>query len=480
MESLVIQKFPFGRDTRRSVLTSQPGTLVTANNVLVNEGGELEGRKSFVQFANVSILDGNGDAGTFGLEATEVGLVVFGSSLPHGSAKGQSQPKLASDMPTGIKYVWVQHPSLFRLTTVNYSRTLHRMTGVRKSESYKGKPVLIGQFTTTKFSVTTLYYFLYSEWTLISGDGTALPYYQATLVQQSQNGMVFDKEDNSDQWVELAREVALLSDQGFNTAISSTLTRRGELFSPPGVGIGIDVSETSTTGLVGFFNKGLNGPTAQPTAAYTAFQVTALPTSPVLVVVSAPSASDGSGSFTLATLTGASEVGATTVICATNIANEINAFTNVTGYSAYATGSNVVVWAPAIWGSVTFNVTVIGGASFTTAAVVQAGTLTILTDVTSVTGVGDGSTLLVTSDMVNLYALGGTPSYIYAWEAVHNPNQIAIGSASNSATNFSGNLIPVNVFGLSSITGTFRCKVTDGGAVIAYSPIISVTLSNGL
>ena len=71
MASKKFDTFPYGLDTRRSVLTSQPGTLAVLNNCHVNQGAEIEKRKAFVPLALLP--------GTFGLEAVANSLVVFGS-----------------------------------------------------------------------------------------------------------------------------------------------------------------------------------------------------------------------------------------------------------------------------------------------------------------------------------------------------------------------------------------------------------------
>lgn len=48
MPYTVIENFRFGLDTRRSILTSQVGTLLTLQDAHVNQGGECEKRKAFV------------------------------------------------------------------------------------------------------------------------------------------------------------------------------------------------------------------------------------------------------------------------------------------------------------------------------------------------------------------------------------------------------------------------------------------------
>lgn len=81
MSEFLVKSFKYGLDTRREQLTSQPGTLVQCQDCHINPGGEIEKRKQFGLDQTLAILDSNADAGTFGLEATSVGLVVFGSAI---------------------------------------------------------------------------------------------------------------------------------------------------------------------------------------------------------------------------------------------------------------------------------------------------------------------------------------------------------------------------------------------------------------
>lgn len=75
--SFPIETFKFGLDTRRDVLTSQAGTLVTALNVFVNQGGELEKRKAFTTFADLDISDSNGHSALAGVQSTEDGIIAY-------------------------------------------------------------------------------------------------------------------------------------------------------------------------------------------------------------------------------------------------------------------------------------------------------------------------------------------------------------------------------------------------------------------
>lgn len=79
---LVIEDFKGGEDTRRFTLSSPAGALRLARNVHVTPGGELEKRKAFTQIVESAYDDRvlrTLQSGTFGLQKTSSGLVVFGS-----------------------------------------------------------------------------------------------------------------------------------------------------------------------------------------------------------------------------------------------------------------------------------------------------------------------------------------------------------------------------------------------------------------
>lgn len=71
MAYLALNNFKAGLDTRRSELSSLPGTLLELNNAHVNQGGECEKRKAFVKSAL--------NPGTFGMLPTETEILIFGS-----------------------------------------------------------------------------------------------------------------------------------------------------------------------------------------------------------------------------------------------------------------------------------------------------------------------------------------------------------------------------------------------------------------
>jgi len=96
MASKKFDTFPYGLDTRRSVLTSQPGTLAVLNNCHVNQGAEIEKKKAFVPLALLP--------GTFGLEAVANSLVVFGSLYLSGPSFLRSRVNIGGVMYAQITF----------------------------------------------------------------------------------------------------------------------------------------------------------------------------------------------------------------------------------------------------------------------------------------------------------------------------------------------------------------------------------------
>lgn len=125
MPYIVVDNFSGGLDKRRHVLNSKPGTLAVLKNAHVTRGGEIEKRKAFVQAAQLPYQVGVIE--TFGLEATQDGVFVFGS-LP------------SPTMPAGVFYQRLQHPfdPFFNMTAVTWSTV------------YGGKTFVIAEFSDNK------------------------------------------------------------------------------------------------------------------------------------------------------------------------------------------------------------------------------------------------------------------------------------------------------------------------------------------
>lgn len=89
MPYIVIEGFKDGLDKRRLEQATQPGALTTLKNAHINRGEEIEKRKAFVEKYTLP-------AGTFGLQALNEDLYVFGSNIDPG-------------VPAGVSYQQLEH-----------------------------------------------------------------------------------------------------------------------------------------------------------------------------------------------------------------------------------------------------------------------------------------------------------------------------------------------------------------------------------
>ena len=118
MSTFKLQNFKYGLDSRRSELTSVPGTLEVLQNAHVNQGAELEKRKAFISLGIIS-------NDCFGLEVILTGLVTFGSDVPGGQT-----------LPAGLSYIQCAHPS----------DSTKSMTAILCSCNFGGQAFCIAQF----------------------------------------------------------------------------------------------------------------------------------------------------------------------------------------------------------------------------------------------------------------------------------------------------------------------------------------------
>lgn len=112
---ILLEDFKGGLDTRRSALTSKPGTLQICTNAHITRGGEIEKRKAFATYAALP-------PGTFGLQSAASTLNVFGSNI-------------APAMPTGVSYQRLQHKN-----------GVTAMTSLLSSANFNGKIYAIAGF----------------------------------------------------------------------------------------------------------------------------------------------------------------------------------------------------------------------------------------------------------------------------------------------------------------------------------------------
>src|SRR5438046_120572 len=94
MAKLVLENFKYGLDARRSELTSVLGTLQTLKNAHINQGGEIEQRKSFVGI-DITPTALSMVSATFGIEALATTIVIFG---------GDENMDVAHWPPSGFTY----------------------------------------------------------------------------------------------------------------------------------------------------------------------------------------------------------------------------------------------------------------------------------------------------------------------------------------------------------------------------------------
>lgn len=225
-----IQNFKYGLDTRKSELTSLPGTLVTLDNAHINQGGEVEKRKAFVRTAMTTNCRG--------LESTSAGLITFGSDADPGG------------WPRGAvtAYQRLQHPAV-QVFGASYDATKHAMTSVVWSRSYKGLAFVCAKFA----------------------DGFSFLYYNGTAIPASYSGLSlsgfstqdarnkYQREDLTNQlnaitgWVAVSLG-AVASQRLIGNDLTSVWTTLVD--SPASVTYTYVFTETSATGEHGYYSYG--------------------------------------------------------------------------------------------------------------------------------------------------------------------------------------------------------------------------------
>lgn len=455
MAEFTISSFKFGLDTRKDVLTSQPGTLVTCENAHVNPGGEIEKRKAFVSFATVSVLDSNGATGTFGLEVTDAGLVVFGSALNFGASVTQGQPTLASAL-TNVTYQQLKHPTLTNNSGETYNATYHRLTSIIQSCNFNGKAFAIAKFS----------------------DNNRFLFYDGAIVQQSTNGIVVAGETLlSDLSEDLVRQLLAIGWNGTANVNESAASESGSTLteSPPSDYFTPVPSDTSTLGQVGHRVLLLDGAATAGVRALASFQITGNGD----FLVEAPNQSTATTPTTI--LTGHLITAAgTSVLTATKIAAAINDLTSVHGYSAtnLAAGvpsDNVHVYAPLNYDiAVAFVLTVTGSSGGTAGAATNSPNMiaNILPNPLSIdkTAFPSGSTTEL-SGQATATPSGGTGPYTYLWSEA-TPGSAPgfkplVGSTTPTCTFKADVIVDGN-----PVQGNFKCVVTDSLSATATAYVV--------
>lgn len=121
MPYILVEDFRAGLDTRRTEITSIPGSARTLTNCHISRGGEIEKRKAFVTYATLP-------AGTHGLATAGGQIFVFGSA---------ATPDMSA-VPENINYIRFQPPSAVSSTT---------MTEVLGVDFFNGEPYVASQFS---------------------------------------------------------------------------------------------------------------------------------------------------------------------------------------------------------------------------------------------------------------------------------------------------------------------------------------------
>ena len=103
MPYILIEDFKGGIDTRRTVITSVPGTAVNLKNCHVTRGGEIEKRRAFTKL--VDLPEGK----TFGLTAVGGRVYVFGSEPPTTSGTTSLPAASTPAQPLWLQYLQMEH-----------------------------------------------------------------------------------------------------------------------------------------------------------------------------------------------------------------------------------------------------------------------------------------------------------------------------------------------------------------------------------
>jgi hypothetical protein len=162
-----ISNFRFGLDSRRSELSSAPGSLIEALNGQITQGGTFQKRKAFVASTMPS--------GCYGAQPTSNGVYTFGSTATK------------ANLPAPYVYQQITHPATDFYATIN---------GVVCSTQYDDKPFIVASFTT----------------------GPNLAYYNGALVTDFTDGYVAA-------WMSTNQDVATNLVSAVNNSLQYTATQ---------------------------------------------------------------------------------------------------------------------------------------------------------------------------------------------------------------------------------------------------------------
>lgn len=305
---LTISNWRYGLDARRSELTSNPGTLMRGIDCHINQGGEIEKRKSFVK----TLITATPIGPLFGALSTPSGIMVFGSA---------PQPP---GLPVNVVYRQLVAPIL-------PGPTLPIMTGLVSATLFAGVDFVVAMFSLGGFGTDTIVFY----------NGKIVTDFKAGEVT------VYDYQPFNQG---IAADLVGLID---NTA-NYTATQNGNVVSvmgTNGANFSLTLAKTSTLGtLIGSQqNIGVPGTSATvPIATFTVYASAPGTGVTIAGVTSVKVFDTHTGILDTITLT-AGTVGAVAPASsmASAVAANINANSGVTGFSALANGGQVTINAPA-------------------------------------------------------------------------------------------------------------------------------------
>lgn len=214
MADIKIKDFRKGLDTRRSVLETELGALIELENAHINQGGEIEKRKKFLQ---VAMPDG-----TFGAQSNGTSIVTFGSDDPAGSI---TAALAALPAEFSVTYKRLQHPAVVDgLQT--YDAAYHDLEEIVHSTVFGNNTIAIARFSDDQV-------FVYQNTTVMRDffAGQILSYLASNNIALTQN------------------IVTLINEQGDYAATQLTFAVTGAT-CPGGGGNVATLTVASTTGLV--------------------------------------------------------------------------------------------------------------------------------------------------------------------------------------------------------------------------------------
>ena len=309
MASFEIQNFRPGLDTRRYELTSVPGSLETLVNAHINQGGEIENRKTIASIPSTQF------AATFGAQETATGIYVFGTAT-------------VGPLPTGFNYLKLTHPAVIAGTA--YGPAKHAMTGVTTSCLFGAYPFVVATFA----------------------DGTAWAYYAklvagvvtSVLVSDFTAGVILAYLVGNNTGI--ATNIKNLLTSTTNYALSTVTGANVDVFGPVGEAYTVNTVDTTALGTLTaqIKNQGLDS--LPGTQAFGQFQIVAgaAGSNNFISNVKFVGAAGQAGVNLLYNGAAVNWV-TTTADTAIAVANSISQYAPTTGFYAIASVNTVLIYA---------------------------------------------------------------------------------------------------------------------------------------